>query len=150
MVSKRRSVALLSAVAVCSALALSACTPKTELRGNFVRDYQLEQLKPGKTNKNDVVQIMGSPSMVGTFDDATWYYMSEKKEQWAFFDPSIVEHKVLVLYFDDNGVLQNTQTYTKDDMREVAVQDRVTPTAGHKLGFFEQLLGNIGVGSYSN
>jgi hypothetical protein len=28
--------------------------------------------------------------------------------------------------------------------RTVAMNDRQTPTAGHKLGFFEQLFGNIG------
>ena len=128
---------------VCSALILGACTPKTAVRGNLPRPHQMEELKIGQ-NKNEVARILGTPSTVGTFDSNTWYYMSRTTEHWAFFEPEVVDHQVLVLYFDENQVLSNQQLYTKEDLREIALQERETPTSGHELGILEQLLGNFG------
>lgn len=125
-------------------IAATGCTPKVAVRGNLPLPSQMEQVKVGSSTKSEVQRLLGSPSTLGTFDAQTWYYMSQRKEQWAFFEPEIVDHQVLVLYFDDVGTLQQMQHYTKEDLREIAIQERVTPTSGHSLGFIEQLLGNVG------
>ncbi len=128
-------------------LAVAGCTPKTALRGNEPREADLEKLQVGVAKKADVQQILGSPSVLGTFDSNVWYYMSRKTEQWAFFEPDVIEQQVLAVYFDDQDVLQHMQTYDKDDARDIAYSERETPTAGNKLGFFEQIFGNLGKGS---
>ncbi|RVU39626.1 outer membrane protein assembly factor BamE [Hwanghaeella grinnelliae] len=138
-----RHARLLASVAVI-ALAATACTPKTALRGNLPRPHQIEQLEVGKQRKTQVESIMGSPSVIGTFDDNIWYYMSRRTEQWAFFPEEVVEQKVLALYFSNEGVLQHVETYTEDDAREIATSSRTTPTAGKELGVLEQIFGNVG------
>ena len=125
------------------ALALGACEPKVALRGNLPLDSQLEQVEVGRSNKSEVQRLIGSPSTVGTFDDDTWYYMSQRQEQWGFMEPEVTDHKVLVMYFDQNGVLDFMQKYTEDDLREIAYSDRVTPTSGRELSILEQLFGNF-------
>jgi len=70
-------------------------------------------------------------------------YMSQKTEQWAFFEPEIVEHKVLALYFDGNDQLQDMVTYTEEDLRDMDYADRETPTSGREFGFLEQMFGNV-------
>lgn len=134
---------LLASVAVI-ALAATACTPKTALRGNLPRPHQVEQLEIGKQRKSQVESIMGSPSVLGTFDDNIWYYMSRRTEKWAFFSEEVVEQKVLALYFSNEGVLQHVETYTEDDARDIASSSRTTPTAGKELGILEQIFGNVG------
>ena len=126
------------------ALTATACSPKTALRGNLPRDYQVEQLEVGKQRKAQVESILGSPSVLGTFDDNIWYYMSRRTEQWAFLEEEVVEQRVLALYFNDAGVLEHVESYTEDDAREIATTNRTTPTAGKELGFFEQIFGNLG------
>lgn len=138
-----RSARLLAGVAVV-ALAVTACTPKTALRGNLPRDYQIEQLEVGKQRKSQVESILGSPSVIGTFDDNIWYYMSRRTEQWAFLEEEVVQQDVIALYFNDAGVLQHVENYTVDDARDIATTNRTTPTAGKELGFFEQIFGNVG------
>lgn len=128
-------------------LTVAACTPKTALRGNEPREADLARLEIGLSKKADVQQVLGSPSVLGTFDSNVWYYMSRKTEQWAFFEPDVIEQQVLAIYFDDRDVLQHMQTYNKDDARDIAYSDRETPTAGDKLGFFEQIFGNLGKGN---
>ena len=122
---------------------LGACEPKTALRGNLPRDSQMEQIRVGQDTKGRVRDILGTPSTIGTFDDDVWYYMSQKTEQWAFFEPEIVDHKILALYFDGNDRLQNMVTYTEEDLRELDYADRETPTSGREFGFMEQMFGNL-------
>ena len=143
---RRRLSTVMLCCAAAVALTLSACAPKTALRGNQPRAYQLEQLEVGQQRKREVARILGSPSVAGTFDDSTWYYISRRTESWAFFGEEVVEQQVLALYFDDAGVLQHMETYTQDDARNIATSDRTTPTAGRELGFFEQIFGNLGRG----
>ena len=139
----RKTGRLVAGVAVI-VVAATACTPKTALRGNLPRDYQIEQLEVGKQRKSEVESLLGSPSVLGTFDDNIWYYISRRTEQWAFLEEDIVEQKVLALYFSDSGVLEHVQTYTEDDARDIATSSRTTPTAGKELGIFEQIFGNVG------
>lgn len=134
---------LLAGVAMI-ALTVTACTPKTALRGNLPRDYQIEQLEVGKQRKPQVEAILGSPSVLGTFDDNIWYYISRRTEKWAFLEEETVEQRVIALYFNDSGVLEHVETYTEDDARDIATSSRSTPTAGKELGFFEQIFGNLG------
>lgn len=133
-------------LAMLGAAVVSGCTPKTALRGNEPRIAQLEKLEIGVAGKQTVIDAIGSPSVLGTFDSNVWYYMSNRAETWAFLEKEVVEQQVLALYFDEQGVLQHVQRYSEDDARDVAHSDRVTPTAGKELGFFEQIFGNFGRG----
>ncbi|MBP5855788.1 outer membrane protein assembly factor BamE [Marivibrio halodurans] len=124
-------------------LLLGACEPRTALRGNLPRESQMEQIRVGQDSKSRVRDILGTPSTVGTFDQDVWYYMSQKTEQWAFFEPEIVDHQILALYFDANGRLENMVTYTEEDLREVDYASRTTPTSGREFTFIEQMFGNL-------
>ena len=141
--ARGRQLRLLAGAALI-ALTATACTPKTALRGNLPRDYQIEQLEVGKQRKTQVESILGSPSVLGTFDDNVWYYMSRRTEQWAFFEEEVVEQRVMALYFNDAGVLQHVETYSEEDARDIATTNRTTPTAGKELGIFDQIFGNLG------
>lgn len=139
---RRGRTALLAACALGAAVTLGGCEPKTALRGNLPRDSQMQQLQVGQDDKDRVAELFGTPSTIGTFDNDVWYYMSTKTEQWAFFEPTIVDHQILALYFNGAGVLENMATYTEEDLRAVEYADRTTPTSGREFTLLEQLFGN--------
>jgi outer membrane protein assembly factor BamE (lipoprotein component of BamABCDE complex) len=126
------------------ASALAACSPTVDTRGNIAETDRLSLIQPGVTTQEEVAGILGSPSSVGTFDPNVWYYIGQRTEKTAFFHPDIVERKVVVLHFDQQGVVRDVGTLDKADGQEIALVERSTPTAGKELGFFEQILGNIG------
>lgn len=129
-------------------LVLAACEPKVALRGNDPLESRLEQIAIGQSTKRDVAGAIGTPSMVGTFDDSVWYYLSQRKETWAFYEPEVVEHKVLAFHFGEDGVLQDVKTYDEESLNEISYRDKETPTSGRTMSLFEQLFGNFGkVGS---
>jgi outer membrane protein assembly factor BamE (lipoprotein component of BamABCDE complex) len=126
------------------AAALAACAPMIDTRGNMPPIEVISTIQPGVTTRTQVSQLLGSPSTVGTFNDRTWYYIGRKTETVAFLDPELTDQQVLVIKFDESGVVQDFEKRGIETAREVAMNERETPTAGHSLGFFEQLFGNIG------
>lgn len=125
-------------------LALSACDPKVDNRGYVSNAVWKDQIAPGTTTKDQVLATFGSPSAQSTFGEETWYYINTRKEATAFLKPEVVEQNVVRLTFDANGVVSKMETFDKNNSKEFDVAKRVTPTEGHQLGFFEQIIGNIG------
>lgn len=123
---------------------MAGCSPKVDNRG-YVKDATIkEQIQAGRETKEEVRQLLGSPSATSNYGQEAWYYVSTRKETVAFLAPEIVEQDVVRITFDANGVVSNIESYSKADGQDVDVSKRETPTEGHELGFIEQLLGNIG------
>lgn len=144
-------IALSAAIAL--ALATSGCGTRKEVRGNFLSDTQLDTIQIGTTNRETVMRVLGPPSTEGTFDQQVWYYIGRQTREWAFLDPKVLDQKVIAVYFNERGVVEHLERYTRADARKVDVVARETPTSGRKLSFFEQILGNLGVlgaGNYEN
>lgn len=123
---------------------LAACSPRVAVRGNLPDPEQVVEVLPGESSREDVQRILGSPSTLSTFQDATWYYIGERTEQLAFFAPDVVERSVLVITFNDAGRVDDTKLYTVEDGQEIAMVARETPTEGKELTIWQQLIGNIG------
>jgi outer membrane protein assembly factor BamE (lipoprotein component of BamABCDE complex) len=123
---------------------IAACSPKLAPRGNLPSDIKLTQVTVGVHKRDDVRSILGAPSTLGTFEDSVWYYIGQNTTQFAFFREKIIEQKVVVIVFSDQGVVEQLEVLDQDALREISLSERTTPTAGHSLGFIEQILGNIG------
>lgn len=128
----------------CALLALAACQPTIDQRGNLPDEKKLSAIEPGVTTKQAVSQLIGTPSSVSTFGDKTWYYISRRTEQTAFFNPQVLDQQVVVVAFDEGGVVRNVQHLNLADSRPIDPSSRETPSAGKELGFMEQLIGNLG------
>jgi outer membrane protein assembly factor BamE (lipoprotein component of BamABCDE complex) len=132
------------AVTLATALLVTACAPRVAIRGNLPRDEQLARIQVGTQSRDEVAEILGTPSTLGTFDDKVWYYISRKTEKFAFFDEKVVDQKVIAIYFNESNTVEAIQLYDEDDLRQVEMVDRTTPTAGKDLSVFDQLIGNLG------
>jgi len=143
MVIRKRRVTTLVAI-LATATVLSACAPRVAVRGNLPREEHLSKIFIGEQSREEVAEILGTPSTQGVFDEKIWYYISRKTEKFAFFDEKIVDQQVVAIYFDDKNLVQAVQRYTKDDLREIGMVERETPTVGNELSVIEQLLGNLG------
>src|ERR1051325_5638108 len=73
------------------ALLLAGCAPTIDQRGNLPDETKLATIKPGLTTKETVSQLLGTPSSISTFNDKTWYYISRRTEQTAFFAPDVID-----------------------------------------------------------
>lgn len=128
-------------------LALTACgwvLPPPQTRGNKVEAEQLKELIPGTSTKADVTALIGSPTQKATFDENSWLYITETTRPRVGQTLGVLDQGVVVLTFDDRGVLTGVKSVGKDDAVPVSVATRVTPSPGTEASFMQQLLGNIG------
>jgi outer membrane protein assembly factor BamE (lipoprotein component of BamABCDE complex) len=128
-------------------LLLTGCSffeAEPQLRGNKVDAEQLKELVPGTSTRADVTALIGSPTARATFDDNTWLYVSEVTRTRVGRTPGVVTQTVLVLSFNDQGVLQDVKRLDKDDSVPVTIVARSTPSPGTEASFLQQLFGNIG------
>lgn len=139
-----RQRALVTVALAALAVGTAGCGARQANRGNLPTESQMAKIEVGKSTKSQVSNAIGTPSTVGTFDDQVWYYISRKTSKWGFLEEEVLDQQVLAMYFDEKGTLQHIERYTMDDSRNIELVSRETPTAGHSLGFFEQILGNFG------
>jgi outer membrane protein assembly factor BamE (lipoprotein component of BamABCDE complex) len=123
---------------------LAGCNNPIDQQGNLVPPDVIEQIKPGTTDKETVTRLLGSPSTVATFDDSTWYYISQKQKTVAFFKPETLDQKVLAVTFNGDGVVTSVKTLGMNARNELTPVERTTPAPGKELTLFEQLIGNFG------
>lgn len=129
---------------LCALLTLGACSPKVSNIG-YIHDKPIkDQITIGKSNHEEVLSTLGSPSSQSSFGDETWYYVTVRKETFAFFKPEIVQQDIVSVIFDGNGVVSKVEDYNIENSKDFELVKRTTPTEGHTLGFFEQVLGNVG------
>ncbi len=122
----------------------AACSPMKETRGYVPDEVLLSELRPGVHDRNSVASLLGSPSSVATFDSATWYYITRRTEQLAFFAEEVVEQQVVAIDFDDKGVLTGVRRFTLEDANDIQLVERQTPSRGKELTLLQQIFGNIG------
>lgn len=132
-------------VAAISGTALiSGCATDVEQRGNLPAQDKLAEIHPGSTTKDELAKMLGSPSSTSIFNDKTWYYISRRTGQFAFFDPAVLDQQVYIVTFDDQGIVQSIGHKTLNDGQEITPVARATPAPGRELSFLEQVIGNLG------
>ena len=141
--SMRQLFVLLATVA--GAAAFVSCAPDVEQRGNLPNPDKLAEIQAGRTTKDEVAKILGTPSSVSIFNnDKSWYYISRRTSQTAFFDPDVLDQQVYIVNFDDQGVVKAVDHKVMEDGKEITPVARATPAPGRELSFLEQLIGNLG------
>jgi outer membrane protein assembly factor BamE (lipoprotein component of BamABCDE complex) len=128
------------------------CSPIVEVRG-FVPDVdKVQALAKGVDNHSTVQEALGTPTVRSTFDEETWYYISERAERVAFLQPEILQREVLTLTFDpDSSKLKDIGKYELKDGLVVTLVARTTPAKGRELSFLQEMFSSIGrVGTLPN
>lgn len=133
---------LLAASVLALSLSLGGCITKTIQHGYVVSSDQLEQIPEG-SSREQVELVLGSPSTSSVTADTggqVYYYISQKTSQTAFIDPSIVDQRVLAIYFDTNGNVVRRADYGKKDGKVFDFISRTTPTGGSDSSFIRSLV----------
>ena len=123
---------------------VAGCATSVEQRGNLPAQDKIAEVHPGSTTKDEVIKILGSPSSVSIFNDKSWYYISRRTGQLAFFDPNVLDQQVFIVNFNDQGVVTAVDHKGLEDGKEIVPVARATPAPGRELSFLEQVIDNLG------
>ena len=135
-------IALAGAVSATSLM--GGCAKTINQRGYLFDEEVVEEIRPGIDNRSSVAAALGTPTMTATFDDETWFYVSQTKQSVAFFRPKTTDQQILAIAFNDRGDVATIDHLGLDATNDVNFVEDETPTRGKELGFFEQIFSNIG------
>jgi outer membrane protein assembly factor BamE len=104
-----------AAAALC-VIAVAACSPIYKLdiqQGNLFNKNLVDSLKPGMS-KRQVTLVMGSPSIVSTFNQNRWDYVSTLRK-----GNGRMATKDLTLYFENDALAKIEGDYFAEDPVEL-------------------------------
>ena len=127
-------------------LMVSACSSDLFLvhNGNMPANEKISEVHLGQS-KQDVMNILGAPSLTTGLSDDHWIYMASTVKKVAFFRPEELDRKVLAISFD-NGQISKIEKLSLADGNNFKIDTHTTQTTEQEQGFFRKYFG--GVGSY--
>ena len=131
------------ALAVCVS-GLPACTKTVTQHGYVMSDTALEQVPEG-SSREQVLIALGTPSTTARFGGEVFYYISQTKSRPVrFMNSSVVDQRVLAVYFDEEEFVSQLADYGLKDGQVFDFVSRTTPTGGKDFSLISQLLGAAG------
>ena len=99
-----------------------------------------------KTNKNDVIKILGQPATRGMTDDNVWIYIERTQTRGKLTKMGrnyLKKNNVLILEFDKYGILKRKEFYDKTDMKEISFAKNETVNEIRKENFIYSFLSSV-------
>jgi outer membrane protein assembly factor BamE (lipoprotein component of BamABCDE complex) len=118
---------------------------------NFLEN-RAKVLTVGKTNKNDVIKLIGTPHSTSITQVDTWIYFERtitKGKLIKLGQNVLKENNILELKFNKYGVLNNKKIYNKESMNKVKYSEEETSNNISQKSFIGKFLSSIKQKMYS-
>ena len=99
-----------------------------------------------KTNKNDVIEIIGQPATKGMNDDNLWIYIERTRTRGQMLKLGrtyLKKNNVLILEFSKLGVLTKKEFYNKEKMNKIKFTKNVTENDLKRENFIYSFLTSV-------
>ena len=109
-------------------------------------DKKQSELVVNKTNKNDIIKLLGDPSTKSKFDTDVWIYIERKQTQSKLKNlgrMKIYKNDVLVLEIDRFGILEKKNFYNMNDMKKISITKETTDTGFQKETFIYKFFSSM-------
>ena len=114
----------------------------------YEKNINFKELQVGKTTKNEIVELLGSPSTTSNFDDEqSWIYISSEFKKFIFLDGSNTDQKILILSFNQN-TLKNKELLSKNDINNIEYEETLTDSRGKKVNWIKEFFTNLNPDPY--
>ena len=112
---------------------------------NFLENRE-KTLIINKTNKNDVIKVLGNPHSTSIKNENTWIYIertTKKGELHQLGRNILIKNNVLELEFNKYGILTKKILFDKDDMKKVKYSNKETVNEVSQIGVVGKFLSSI-------
>lgn len=122
---------------------LSGCQT-IETRGQVIDDSALIQLESKKLSKMQVVDLIGTPTMIPEYSQNTWYYVERVMSQRAWFNLKIVKQKIIKITFNNQDLMQEVIVLSDSHRQDIEIVHEYTKTYGTELNGLQKFVKNLG------
>ena len=99
-----------------------------------------------ETNKNEIIDLLGSPSTKSKFNNDVWIYIERKQTQSRLKNlgkMKIYKNDVLVLEIDGYGLLKKKDFYNLNDMKKINIVKNTTKNNITKNSFIYEFMSSM-------
>ena len=123
---------------------ISSCSlkPVITTHGILNLDKRTDLILLGSMNKNDVIKILGETILKEQPDEKKWVYI-ETVELKKFGKKKIIKNTMLILEFDNRGLLKNKEVLSDNDFNEIKFDKNVTVTSGVNDSLSKRIFSSI-------
>ena len=121
--------------------------------GIIYLENRAKKIVENKSNKNDVIRIIGQPHTKSLNNDKEWFYFERiftKGEYHKLGRNLLKSNNVLIVEFDKFGVLKNKVFLNKSDLKKVKFSEEITENNLTQKSFVQKLLTSIKEKMYAN
>ena len=127
---------------------ISSCTSGKVIKnhGNNLINITNSKLIVNKTNKNDIMDLLGPPSSKSSFNENIWIYIETKKQSTSIFkvgSRKLIKSNVLVVRINERGILEKKDYYNIDDMNNIKFSEQVTQSGYDKNSYVYGVLRSL-------
>ena len=104
------------------------------------------QLIVSQTNKNDIIKLLGPPSVISNFDNDLYFYIERKITTGAIYKlgkRKFLENNVLILEINDRGILDKMDFFDLNKMKELKIVSSETELDYRKNNFIYDFLSSM-------
>ena len=131
-------------------LAVAGCTSLYSTHGYTPTDEDLTQVITGKTTSEEVVALLGPPTVDELIAGGAWYYVKSKYETYAYREAKEIDREVVAVSFTPDKRVSNVERFGLEKGRVVQLSTRITGTGFDKVSTLRRIFGALGNFSASN
>ena len=129
-------------------LFLSSCSLNKVVKHHGVHFLEKKQKKIEifSNNLNDVRSLLGPPSTKNSFDNDIWIYIERKttvSQVRTLGKRKLLLNNVLILEFDNRGLLVKKEFFNKDQMNKVRISKNKTEVLSKKDTFIRSVITSL-------
>tara|TARA_Y100000591_G_C21414131_1_gene489019 strand:+ start:77 stop:541 length:465 start_codon:yes stop_codon:yes gene_type:complete len=87
-------------------------------------DLKSDKITISKSNKNDVIKILGKPSSISLFDENVWFYIQRENINQSILmlgKQKLEKNNILEISFDEYSIVKNTKLYNIENMEDLKI-----------------------------
>ena len=99
-----------------------------------------------KSNKNDIIKLLGPPSVISAFNNDLYFYIERKTTTDKLIKlgkKKYLENNVLVLEIDKRGILLDKQFFDLNKMKDIKMVSQETAVDYQKQSFIYDFLSSM-------
>ena len=129
-------------------IVFTSCTFKKRVdhHGVHLLKKKSDMIIVAETNKNDIIKLLGPPSVKSTFNEDLYFYIERKITTGKLIKlgkKKYLENNVLVLEIDKRGILSKKEFYDLNKMNNIKIVSNETTVDYKKQSFIYEFLSSM-------
>ena len=116
-------------------------------------ENRAKKITLNKSNKNDVIRLIGQPQLKSEIDQDSWIYLERtltKGKIYRLGKEILKKNDVLILSFDTYGILKSKDILRKEDLKKIKFSKKTTDNVLTDKSFVQSFLESVKQKMYSN